>query len=123
MKKRDNEYKSSDFDTQKVQILEELKNAKYDDLEDLVYRFQLTYVEILDILDLKYFHTKRIGYSLNPGIYEVTDLNNTLKYMLPNKVKVTVTIDDIRLKSNLKIFQTKIFTKKSFFYTILGFTR
>ena len=62
---------------------------------------QLTYNEIIDILDLKYIPTKRTGYSLNPGIYEVSDLNNTLKYILPGNVKVSVTIDDIRLKSNL----------------------
>ena len=51
------------------------------------------------------------------------DLNNTLKYNLPHAVKVNITIDDIRLKSNLKINQTLIFTNKSFFYTILGFTQ
>ena len=39
-------------------ILEELKKAKYNDIEDLVYRFQLTYNEIIDILNLKYIHTK-----------------------------------------------------------------
>ena len=38
-------------------------------------------------------------------------------------MKVNVTIDDFRLKSNLKTNQTLIFTEKSFFYTILGFTR
>ena len=38
-------------------------------------------------------------------------------------MKVSITIDDVRLKSNLKINQTLIFTEKSFFYTILGFTR
>ena len=51
----DNEYKISDFDTQKNEILEELTKAKYNDHEDLVYRFQLTYVEIIDILDCKFF--------------------------------------------------------------------
>ena len=84
---------------------------------------RLSYDEIMDILDLNYIHTKRTGYSLNPGIYEVIDLNNTLKHSLPNNVKVNITIDDIRLKSNLKINQTLIFTKRSFFYTILGFTQ
>ena len=118
-----NEYKSSDFDNQKYEILQELKNAKYNDLEDLVYRMRLSYDEIMDILDLNYIPTKRTGYSLNPGIYEVVDLNNTLKHILPNNVKVNITIDDIRLKSNLKINQTLIFTEKSFFYTILGFTQ
>ena len=107
----------------KDEILEELKNVKYNDLEDLVYRFRLTYDEILEIIDLKYIPTKRTRYSLNPGIYEVVDLNNTLKYILPNTVKVNITIDDIRLKSNLKTNQTLIFTEMSFFYTILGFTR
>ena len=49
----DNEYKSSDFDNQKSEILEELKKAKYNDTEDLVYRMLLTYDEIMYILDLK----------------------------------------------------------------------
>ena len=119
----DKVYKLSDFDSQKYEILQELKNVKYNDLEDLVYRMRLSYDEIMDILDLKYIPTKRTGYSLNPGIYEVVDLNNTLNYILPNNVKVNITIDDIRLNSNLKINQTLIFTKRSFFYTILGFTQ
>ena len=55
-----------------------------------------SYDEIMDILDLKYIPTKKTGYSLNPRIYEIVDLNNTLKYMLPDNVKVNVTIDDIR---------------------------
>ena len=96
---------------------------KYRHLEDMVYRLQLPYDEILHILDLKNIPTKRTGYSLNPGIYEVVDLNNSLKYILPDNVKVNITIDDVRLKSNLKTNQTLKFTKKSFFYTILGFTR
>ena len=118
----DKEYKLSDFDNQKYEILEELKKVGYNDLEDLVYRMR-SYYEIMDILDLKYVPTKRTGYSLNPGIYEVIDLNNTLKHILPDNVKVDITIDDIRLKSNLKINQTLIFTERSFFYTILGFTQ
>ena len=100
-----------------------MKEVGYNDLKDLVYRMRLSYDEIMDILDLKYIPTKRTGYSLNPGIYEVVDLNNTLKYIFPDNVKVNITIDDIRLKSNLKINQTLIFTEKSFFYKILGFTQ
>ena len=119
----DIECKLSDFDNQKYEIIEELKKAKYKDLRDLVYRMQLTYDEILDVLDLKYIPTKRTGYSLNPGIYEIVDLNNTLKRILPDNVKVNITIDDIRLKSNLKTNQTLIFPEKSFFYTFLGFTQ
>ena len=118
-----NEYKLSECDTQKNEMLEELKNVKYNDLEDLVYRMQLTYDEVLDILDLKHIPTERTGYSINPGIYELFDLNNTLKYILPDNVKISFTIDDVILKSKLKTNQILIFTEKSFFYTILGFTR
>ena len=42
-------------------------------MEDLVYRLQLTHDEIIDVLHFKYNPTKRTGYSLNPGIYEVVD--------------------------------------------------
>ena len=122
-KTADKEYNLSDFDNQKYEIIEELKNDNYNDLEDLVYRMRLSYYEIMDILDLKYIPTKRTGYSLNPGTYEVIDLNTTLKHILPDNVKINIAIDDIRLKSNLKNIQTLIFTEKSFFYTILGFTQ
>ena len=110
-----NDYSLSSLGMFENEILEELKNVNFNDLEDMVYRSQLTYDEIIDILDLKYIPTKRTGYSLNPGIYEVIDLNNILKYILPDNVKVNVTIDDIRLKVNLKTNQTLIFTEKSFF--------
>ena len=109
-----NDYSLSSLVMFKDEILDDLKIAKFNDLEDMVYRFQLTYDEIMDILDLKYLPTKRTGYSLNPGVYEKVDLNNTLKDILPDNVKVNVTKDDIRLKANLKTNQTLIFTEKSF---------
>ena len=84
---------------------------------------QLTFDEVIDILDLKYIPTKTTGYSLNPGIYEVIDLNEMLKYISPDNVKVNFTTDVIRLNSNLKIDQTLIFTDESFFHSIPGFTQ
>ena len=119
----DYEYKLSDFDTQKNEIIEELKNDKYNDLEDLVYRMRLSYDEIMDILDLKYIPTKRMGYSIEPNIYNVVDLNKTLKNILPDNVKINISIDERKYKTDLKINQTLIVTNKSFFYTILGFTQ
>ena len=38
-------------------------------------------------------------------------------------MKISVTIDEKIYKSNSKIIQTLIFTNRSFFYTILGFTQ
>ena len=96
---------------------------EYRHLEDKVYRLQLRYDENIDILNLKYIPTKRAGYSLKPDIYEISDINNTLKNILPDNVKISVTIDEKKHTSNLKINQTLIFTYKNFFYTILGFTQ
>ena len=53
----------------------------------------------------------------------MVDLNNTLKNILPDNVKINITIDERKYKTDLKINQTLIFTNKSFFYTILGFTQ
>ena len=94
--------------------LKELKNVVYNDLGQLVYRKQLTYDEIIYILDLKHIPTKRTGYSLTTGNYEVTDLSKILKCNLPDSVKVCITIGDVRLKSNLKIVENLIFTVKFF---------
>ena len=55
----DKEYKLSDFDNQKYEILGEIKNVKYNEIEDLVYRMRLSFDEIMDILDLNYIPTKR----------------------------------------------------------------
>ena len=53
----------------------------------------------------------------------MVDINNTLKNILPENVKISVTIDEKKYKTNLETNQTLIFTNKSFFYTILGFTQ
>ena len=118
-----NDYSLSSLGMFKDEILQELKIVKYNDLEDLVYRFKLTYDEIMDILDLKYIPTKRTGYSMEPNIYNVVDLNKTLKNILPNYIKIDIIIDERKYKTDLRINQTLIFTNKSFFYTILGFTQ
>ena len=119
----DKEYKLSDFDTYKEEILQEIKNAKYNDLEDMVYRFQLTYGEIVNVLDFKYIHMKILGHSLKPNMYQISGINNTLENILPDNVEISVTIDEKLYKSKLKINQTLIFTNESFFYTMLSFTQ
>ena len=99
----------------KKEKLEELKEVKNNDFEDVVYRFQLTYDENMDILDINYFPSKRRGSTLPPEIYEKSDNNKTLEFLLPDVVNVGITSDDIIIKSNIYINQTLIFIKKSFF--------
>ena len=95
-----NDYSLSKLGTFKIQLLEELKNAKYNDLECIVYRFQLTYDEIIDTLELKHIPTTTIGHTLPPGMYEIIDNNFMLKSLFPKEVKINFTIDDVKLKTN-----------------------
>ena len=90
----DNESQLLHFDTQKNDILNELRNVKYKDLEDLVYRTQLTFDEIMHILDLEYISTKRTGSSPKPNVYQISDINDTLKNILPHNVEISVTVDE-----------------------------
>ena len=81
----------------------------------MVYRMELTYDEIVDIFDVKYIAGSTTGRTLTPGMYEIIDINLMLKFSLPNELKVIITIDDIRLRSNLTTNKTIKFTKISFF--------
>ena len=72
----DNEYlELSDLDNRKYSNIKELKRVQYRDLEELVFRLQLTYHEIVDILDVKYIAGSTEGYTLAPVFYEIIDIN------------------------------------------------
>ena len=107
-------YDLARFDHLKSEILAELKKVKYKDLDVMVYRIQLTSDEIVDILFVKYIAGSTNGYTLPPGIYETTDIILMVKSVLPSKIKVNITIDDIILKSILTTNKTIRFSKKSF---------
>ena len=76
---------------------------------------ELTYDEIVDILGINYIIGSTKGYTLPAGLYEITDFNLMLKSLAPNEVKVDITIDDIRLKSNLPTKKTIKFAERSIF--------
>ena len=69
------------------EIVEEEKNAKHKDIENLVYRFQLTYDEIIDIIYLKNITGSTKGYTLPPDVYKIIDINFMLKCLLPKERK------------------------------------
>ena len=66
------EYILSDLVCQKNERIGELKNAAYNDLEDMVFRMELTYREIAGILDTKYNAAKTLVYILSPGKYNIS---------------------------------------------------
>ena len=117
------EYVLSDLDIRKSEINKEIKNVEYNDIEDRAFRLELTYYEIENIIDKKYIDTSSTGYTLSEGIYEISDFNLMINSLLPDEVKVNITIDHIRLGSNLTTNKTIWPTKKSFFKTILVFTQ
>ena len=49
----------SSSDTFKKEITEELRNLEYHDLKHLVYRMHLSIAETMDVLDMKYFPSKK----------------------------------------------------------------
>ena len=53
----ENEYEIFDLDIHKNEIIEQLENAEYNDLEDVVFRMELIYSEFEKILDGKYIAT------------------------------------------------------------------
>ena len=63
----------------------------------MVFRMELTYSGIENILDKKYIASSCTGYTLPPGIHEISDVNSMINSLLPDEVKVNVTCDDIRL--------------------------
>ena len=82
---------------------------------------ELTCREIENILDMKYIDASTTGYTIPPGVYEFKDNNLMSKSLLPDDVKANFTIDQIRVKSNLRDKKTIRFTKTSFFSYYIGF--
>ena len=56
-------------------------------------------------------------------MYETVNFIFMLKSLLPKEVKVDITIDGVRLKSNFTTNKIFKYTKKLFFCVILGFTQ
>ena len=67
----------------------------------MVRRMQLTYDEIVDLLDVKYIAGSTNGYTILPGVDELSEINLMMKSLLPIKARVKITIDNFRLRSNL----------------------
>ena len=86
----------------------------------MLFRMELIFEEVEKFLDMNYIDASTIGYTLPVGIYEITDFNLMLKSLLTDDMKVNITRDDIRLRSNLTTNKTIKFTKRSFFYTVLA---
>ena len=76
---------------------------------------KLTYDEIVDILDVKDIAGSNIEYTLPRRIYEFSDINLTLKSLLPINIKTSFTKDYVRLRSNLTNNKTIRFTENSLF--------
>ena len=52
-KEEGGDYNLSDLYTRKIEIIKEIKNIEYNDLEDMVFRMELIFDKILNSLDVK----------------------------------------------------------------------
>ena len=59
---------------------------------------------------MKYFLISTTGYTLDQGIYETSDNKFMLKSLILDNVKVSFTVDDLRLRSILTLNKTIKFT-------------
>ena len=107
-------YKLAGFDPFKSEILAETRRVNYYSLEDMVYRMELTDDKIMDVLDIKDTSATSIGCTLPPGINKISDNNLVLKSLLPDELRVNITIDDIRLRSSSNSNITIRFAEKNF---------
>ena len=119
----ENENKLSDLETHKKEMIEEVLNVEYIDLEDMVFRLELTYSEKDYTIGVNYITASSTRYTIPPGNYESSDPILMLNFLLPCDVKVNITIEDIRLRSNPTTNKARKFSKKSIFKTTLGLTQ
>ena len=109
------------FDHFEGEVFAKLGKVKYHGFDDMVYGMELTYDENMDVSDIKHTSATSIGYTLQEKKWDISS-QLVAKYLLPDDVKVEITIDDIRLGSNLTTNKTITSTKKSFLYPVLGIT-
>ena len=62
---------------------------------------------------MKYIDSSTTVYILTPGIYAFSDFNLMIISLLPIYIKIDITIEDIRLRSNVNNNKTNRFTKNS----------
>ena len=81
----------------------------------MVFIRELPHHEVAEIIDTKHFDASSTGLSLEPGKNRISEINLFLKSLLSVEVKVSLTINDFRLRSNLTTKKSKRFTEKWFF--------
>ena len=79
----------------------------------MVYRTEFTYDPVISILDKKNTTAPSSGCTQPRRICEFRDFNLKIKSSNPSDVKVKVTVDDIRLQTNLTYQKPIKLTKKS----------
>ena len=86
----------------------------------MVFRINLAHREFAEILDTNYIAALCTGYTLPTGVYEISDIKSMIESLIPDDIIVDITIDDVRLRSNLTSNKILRFTK-TFFNSRLGF--
>ena len=81
------EYKLTDLHTHKNEIIDNLKNVEFNDIEDMVFGMGLTYSQVEKKPDTKYIQTSSIRYTQPPGLFANSDIITMIKSLLSHEVK------------------------------------
>ena len=73
-------------------------------------------------LILKQYNEKFGTYKLDPGNYNIEDIQKAVYSLGDHENTLQIEYDDLNKKVKLKTFETLRFDEKSFFHTLLGFT-
>ena len=73
-------------------------------------------------LILKQYNEKFITYEIDPGNYNIEDIQKVVYSLGDHENTLQIEYDDLIKKVKLKTFETLRFDEKSFFHTLLGFT-
>ena len=76
----------------------------------MVYRLNFTFDGTTEKVNLSYIAATTFGYTLLPGTYESSGSNLINESLKPNHIKVIATVDFIRLRKNLTLDKTIMFT-------------
>ena len=102
-------------------LLKAYGNSSFRDFESYLRIFVGLEEDDIQLI-LKQYNEKFVTYELDPGNYNIEDIQKVVYFLAGHEGTLQIGYDDLNKKVKLKTFETLRFDKKSFFHTLLGFT-
>ena len=102
-------------------LLKAYGNSSFRDFESYLIIFVGLEEDDIQLI-LKQYNEKFVTYELDPGNYNIEDIQKAVYFLAGHEGTLQIEYDDLNKKVKLKTFETLRFDEKSFFHTLLGFT-